>query len=95
MVITCRHKDVKLVTAAIDVAAKVFRKKTGLHGTVVVDNSNFLPDDSNGGIELSAMKGKIKTSNTLEARLELTSHRILPQIRTDLFGKNPDRKHYN
>lgn len=39
-----------------------------------------------------AQKGKIKISNTLEARLELIAQQLVPQIRTALFGRNINRK---
>ena len=38
------------------------------------------------------MKGKIKISNTLEARLTMMAELMLPQVRTALFGPNPNRK---
>ena len=47
---------------------------------------------SAGGIELYTQKGKIKVDNTLEARLTMIAHNMLPQIRNDLFGANPNRK---
>ncbi len=47
---------------------------------------------SAGGIELYALKGKIKVDNTLEARLSMIAQKQLPQIRSKLFGANPNRK---
>ncbi|KAG0423589.1 hypothetical protein HPB47_000628 [Ixodes persulcatus] len=89
----CRRKDAKLVQAAVEVASKVFKKKTGIQANVTLDKDNFLPEASTGGVEMSSMKGKVRIVNTLESRLELISQKILPQIRVELFGKNPDRKH--
>ncbi|CAN7945622.1 unnamed protein product, partial [Ixodes hexagonus] len=95
VIIVCRRKDAKLVQAALEVATKVFRKKTGIQANVALDKDTFLPEASTGGVELTSMKGKIKVVNTLESRLELISQKILPQIRMDLFGKNSDRKYYD
>ncbi|CAN8002834.1 unnamed protein product [Ixodes hexagonus] len=95
VIIVCRRKDAKLVQAALEVATKVFRKKTGIQANVVLDKDTFLPEASTGGVELSSMRGKIKVVNTLESRLQLISQNILPQIRVELFGKNPDRKHHD
>lgn len=46
---------------------------------------------STGGIEILAFKGKIKVDNTLEARLNMISQQILPEVRNKLFGANPSR----
>ncbi|CAN8011534.1 unnamed protein product [Ixodes pacificus] len=91
--VVCRRKDAKLVQAAVEVASKVFKKKTGIQANVTLDKDNFLPESSTGGVEMSSMKGKVRIVNTLESRLELISQKILPRIRVELFGKNPDRKH--
>ena len=45
-----------------------------------------------GGVEVIAMKGKIRCVNTLESRLELVSNQLLPSVRVALFGRNPNRK---
>lgn len=36
--------------------------------------------------------GRIKVSNTLETRLELIAQQLIPEIRSALFGSNPNRK---
>lgn len=38
------------------------------------------------------MQGKITVDNTLEERLRLLEDQALPELRTALFGSNPDRK---
>jgi len=48
-----------------------------------------------GGIELYAMGGKIKVSNTIEARLSMIFNQILPEIREKLFGANLNRKYHD
>jgi len=63
---------------------------------------------SAGGMDLYAQKGKIKVTNTLESRLELLGGQViqlklsslvlhsclqmLPEMRTMLCGKNPNRR---
>jgi V-type H+-transporting ATPase subunit E len=48
-----------------------------------------------GGVELYAMNGKIKVSNTIEARLSMIFNQILPEIREKLFGVNQNRKYHD
>jgi V-type H+-transporting ATPase subunit E len=48
-----------------------------------------------GGVELYAMNGKIKVSNTIEARLSMIFNQILPEIREKLFGANQNRKYHD
>ena len=48
-----------------------------------------------GGVELYAMGGKIKVSNTIEARLAMIFNQILPEIREKLFGANQNRKYHD
>jgi vacuolar-type H+-ATPase subunit E/Vma4 len=50
---------------------------------------------SAGGIELYALDGRIKVSNTIEARLELIFDQMLPEAREKLFGVNPNRKYHD
>lgn len=56
-------------------------------------NSFFIFIFSIGGIEVYAMEGKIKVSNTIDDRLILIFDQILPEIREKLFGINPNRKY--
>ncbi|CAF1373678.1 unnamed protein product, partial [Adineta steineri] len=62
---------------------------------ITIDEKNFLPDDSAGGVELYAMGGKIKVSNTVEARLLMIFNQILLEIREKLFGVNQNRKYHD
>ena len=62
---------------------------------ITIDTSTFLPADSAGGVELLSKAGKIKVSSTLESRLELLSAKMIPEIRTTLFGENPNRRFHD
>ncbi|CAF1321871.1 unnamed protein product [Adineta steineri] len=69
------------------------RRNDHLH--ITIDEKNFLPDDSAGSVELYAMGGKIKVSNTTEARFSMIFNQILPEIREKLFGVNQNRKYHD
>lgn len=43
-------------------------------------------------IHIILFLGRIKVSNTLETRLELIAQQLVPDIRSALFGSNPNRK---
>ncbi|XP_013788985.1 V-type proton ATPase subunit E-like [Limulus polyphemus] len=90
--IRCRQQDFKLVQSSVVLAVEEYHKTTGLDCKIVVDPENFLPSDMCGGVDLFAQRGKIKISNTLEKKLELISQQLLPDIRTALFGSNPNRR---
>lgn len=60
-----------------------------------IDNEHYLAADSAGGVEMIARAGKIRVSSTLESRLDLIAEQIVPQVRTALFGPNPNRKYFD
>ena len=76
----------------LDVAAAKYKDATGKEVILKVDTETFLPPDITGGVELQAQKGRIKISNTLEARLDLIAQQLVPEVRAALFGRNPNRK---
>jgi len=90
--IRCRQADQQLVEGVIPAAVAEYKTKVGKDCKVKLDTENWLNKDITGGLEVLAMKGKIKVDNTLEARLEMISQQILPSIRGALFGSNPNRK---
>lgn len=67
-------------------ASKDFEKQTGITAKLTVDEANYLPDTCGGGIELVAMGGKVKCTNTLENRLDNACYQTLPVSR-QLFGR--------
>lgn len=86
--ISCRPQDVNLLEIAeLQKQYKLITKKD----VQLTMGANLLPEAS-GGVELLAKRGKIRVVNTLESRLEMISHQLLPQIRVALFGWNPNRK---
>lgn len=84
----CRPKDKKLVD--LDAVARKYHEVTGQPVQLTLEPS--LSEAVCGGVELMAKRGRIRVSNTLEKRLDMISLQLLPQIRTALFGRNPNRK---
>lgn len=62
---------------------------------VFIDEEKYLKENCAGGVELKTKNGKIAVSSTLESRLELIAGQIVPQIRTALYGHNPNRAFFD
>jgi len=92
VLVRVREADQSIVDGILDVAAAKYKDITGKEVTLKVDTESFLPADMTGGVELQAQKGRIKISNTLEARLDLIAQQLVPEVRGALFGRNPNRK---
>ncbi|MFH4980251.1 hypothetical protein AB6A40_006960 [Gnathostoma spinigerum] len=90
----CRKSDLQLVQKLLPECIQEVFEAWGEKINVKVD-TDYLPSKSAGGVELSAKGGKIKVSSTLESRLDLIAAQIIPQIRTALFGENPNRKFFD
>ncbi|KAF7303752.1 Vacuolar ATP synthase subunit E [Mycena indigotica] len=89
----CRNRDVQLAEQAATSAANTFKELSGRDIKFEVDGS--LGNDSAGGVKLVSGSRRITLDNTLDERLHLLEDRMLPEIRTDLFGANSNRKFYN
>nr|CAD7258927.1 unnamed protein product [Timema shepardi] len=94
VVLRVRDIDVSLQQTVLSAVVQEYKKVTGKEREVnlKLDSESFLPPDTTGGVELQAQQGRIKISNTLEARLELIAQQLVPEIRNALFGRNPNRK---
>jgi len=92
VVLRCRQKDVPLVERALPPSVAELKKVSGKETKIYIDKENFLPPDVAGGVEVLTRNGKIKVVSTLESRLELLNNQMIPEIRTILFGRNPNRK---
>jgi len=92
VLVRVREADQSIVDGILDVAAAKYKDITGKEVILKVDTESFLPADMTGGVELQAQKGRIKISNTLEARLDLIAQQLVPEVRGALFGRNPNRK---
>ncbi|CAJ0601252.1 unnamed protein product [Cylicocyclus nassatus] len=91
----CREKDLPLVEKLLPECLDALEKEWGEKTKVTIDKQHYLSPESAGGIELTAKAGKIRVSSTLESRLDLIASQIVPQIRTALFGPNPNRKFFD
>lgn len=83
----CREQDYKLVVNQIKLAEKEYTEKTGLTCKVTVQEKNYLPADSIGGVMVCSFEDRIKVINTLEQRMALVYEQQLPTIRQILFPK--------
>ncbi|KAK4292527.1 hypothetical protein Pmani_020276 [Petrolisthes manimaculis] len=93
--VRCRREDQSAVEAAFPSALQSYNQLSGRKCKLEIDTANFLPAEICGGIELVTPGNRIKISNTLEARLEMLAQQMLPEIRSMLFGANPNRKFDN
>ncbi|KAJ7632342.1 ATPase, V1/A1 complex, subunit E [Roridomyces roridus] len=87
-----RKCDVELVQQAAKGAASTYNELSGRNISFEVEGS--LSDDGAGGVKLVSGSRRIMLDNTLDERLRLLEDRMLPEIRKDLFGANPNRKFY-
>ncbi|RSH94583.1 V-ATPase V1 sector subunit E [Saitozyma podzolica] len=87
-----RPKDSDLVKKAASAAQKRYKDMSGRESKVSFESS--LADDSAGGVVGSTMAGRIKVDNTLGERLQILEEKMLPELRFDLFGANPNRKFF-
>ncbi|KAI0372003.1 ATPase V1/A1 complex subunit E [Pilatotrama ljubarskyi] len=87
-----REKDVEKVQRAADGAVKQYKEISGR--TVNATVKGTLSNDIAGGVKLVSGTERITLDNTLDERLRLLEDRMLPEIRADLFGPNPNRKFY-
>jgi len=92
VILKCRQKDIQLVERVLPASVAELKKVSGRETKIHIDKENFLPPDVAGGVEVQTRDGKIKVVSTLESRLELLNQQMIPEIRTILFGRNPNRK---
>ncbi|XP_012272198.1 V-type proton ATPase subunit E [Orussus abietinus] len=92
VLIRVRQADVGLTESILESIQQTYNEISKKEVLIKIDQDNFLSADSCGGIELLAAKGRIKINNTLESRLELIAQQLVPEVRTALFGRNPNRK---
>lgn len=89
-----RHKDADGVAKeAAERAEKRYEEISGRTVKTTIEGS--LSDDIAGGAILISGSGRITVDNTLDERLRLLEDRMLPEIRYDLFGANPNRKFFH
>ncbi|EXJ83767.1 ATP synthase (E/31 kDa) subunit [Capronia coronata CBS 617.96] len=93
--IRCREADKEKVQSAAKKASAEYKEKMGSGSEAVVDDSEWLPAESAGGVFVVSGSGKIELNNTFEERLRLCETDALPSIRATLFGENKNRKFHD
>lgn len=93
--VRCREADLSMVEKMLPEAVAEYTKAINKPCNVSVAKDNFLPANGCGGVELSAFHNRIRVSNTLESRLEMIAAQMAPEIRTELFGTNKNRKFFD
>ncbi|KAF8631462.1 hypothetical protein AX15_002399 [Amanita polypyramis BW_CC] len=87
-----RRRDAEIAQGALEGAKNAYKELSGLNVEIQVEGS--LSDYSAGGVKFINGSRRIYLDNTLDERLRLLEERMLPEIRTELFGKNENRKFY-
>ncbi|QKX57023.1 uncharacterized protein TRUGW13939_04131 [Talaromyces rugulosus] len=95
VVVRGRKKDIDTIKKAIVDSQKEFKSKVGRDVTINIDEKEYLPDGSAGGVSIIGGGGKIEINNTFEERLRLLEIDALPAVRETLFGKNVNRKFHD
>lgn len=88
-----RPQDHAISQDAISEAVNEFTRASGIKCSHTIKNE--LSEKCRGGVIVWGFHGRIKVDNTLDQRLHLLEEKMLPELRTMLYGKNPNRKHEN
>lgn len=86
VVVHVRKVDIPLINSVLEEVKKVYSENLEEEVTIYVDNEDFLPEKSSGGLIATSLDGRIRVDNTLENRLSIISEEMLPELRTLLFG---------
>ncbi|VDN21327.1 unnamed protein product [Dibothriocephalus latus] len=92
VLVKCRKCDVDLVQSVLPSSIATVQREANLTVSAKIDTKNFLPDSCCGGVEISVWDGRIRVTNTLDARLDQVAEKLLPKIREQIFGVNKNRK---
>jgi len=92
ILVLARDEDIDIVQRAAEGAERQYEEISGR--TVQTKVQGGLSSDLAGGVTLIGATNRITLDNTLDERLRLLEDRMLPEIRYDLFGANPNRKFF-
>lgn len=90
--IKCRKEDAAVIESIMSEAGEAYKKASGNDVSISISHNQYLSEGSCGGVVMSSKDGAIRVCNTLDARLDMISQQMMPEIRELLFGKNPNRK---
>jgi len=93
--VRCKKDEKETVEKAAEAAAKEYKEKIGDEVEPVIDEKEYLPEESAGGVFITGSGGKIELNNTFEERLKMCETEALPAVRLTLFGENENRKFTN
>lgn len=93
--VRCKKGDKDKVQTAAKKASEEFKKAMNYECEMVLDEKNWLPDESSGGVFILSGNGKIELNNTFDERLKMCETDALPTVRATLFGENENRKFHN
>uniref|UniRef100_A0A8C8ZAW2 ATPase H+ transporting V1 subunit E2 n=1 Tax=Prolemur simus TaxID=1328070 RepID=A0A8C8ZAW2_PROSS len=94
MIVRCRPQDLLLVEAAVQKVIPEYMMVSQKDVEVQIDQEAHLAVNAAGGVEVYSGNQRIKVSNTLESRLDLSAQQKMPEIRMALFGANANRKFF-
>ncbi|ELW47276.1 V-type proton ATPase subunit E 2 [Tupaia chinensis] len=94
MIVRCRSQDLLMVEAAVQKAIPEYMAVSQKHVEILVDKEAHLAVNTAGGVEVYSSDHRIKVSNTLESRLDISAQQKMPEIRAALFGVNANRKFF-
>lgn len=60
--VRCRQIDQTLVQGLLSQASEQYKKKAGKDAVLTLETDSFLPADTCGGVELTALNGRIRVS---------------------------------
>ena len=86
VMVRCRKKDMKMLKKVIPEALFEYEAKVNKYCKVQVDTDKWVDEDKLGGLEISALGGKIFVDNTLKARIERIYLQMMPMVRKNLFA---------
>ncbi|KAF8634035.1 hypothetical protein AX17_004300 [Amanita inopinata Kibby_2008] len=92
VIVHARQRDIGVAKQAVEGAKAAYKEISGRHVEIEVQGS--LSDEDAGGVKLVSGSRRITLDNTLDERLRLLEDRMLPEIRSELFGTNENRKFY-
>lgn len=88
--IRCKVEDKCLIKAWIPELLEEYTEVTQEPLMLLMDEEDLDPEGV-GGIELRCLDEKVFLVNTLDVRLESVCVWLMPEVRLELFGANPNR----
>jgi len=92
VIVMCREVDAKTVGTLLDSCSETYKTmikeacNEDVKCSLTLNQSKFLPTACAGGVKMVAMNGRIVLDNTLDSRLSIAFHDLMPTIRSTLFS---------